>query len=300
MPRLLVKEVDTMSQVRERFRQVLAKPTCTLAANIFDPLSARIAHLLAYDVCVLSGSVGKVANLAVPDIVLSNMSDLVDHCRRITRIADVSLMVDAEDGFGSAVNVMRTVKELEAAGVSAIEIEDNVVPKQFNVTHPGLVSTAEQVGKLKAAAAARTDSTTVIVARTSALAECTLDEALERIRAYADTGAEALMLVGVQRGRTDIEAVHQATSLPLCVLNPPPEVRNDPDFLAANGIRILMLGNPIFAVAVKAIYDSLKHLHEGGALEALQDRQASQDLLRTVNRTEEFRQLQREYMPTAL
>jgi oxaloacetate decarboxylase len=138
------------------------------------------------------------------------------------------------------------------------------------------------------------------VARTSALAECTPDEALERIRAYADTGAEALMLVGVQRGRTDIEAVHQSTSLPLCVLNPPPEVRNDPDFLAANGVRILMLGNPIFAVAVKAIYDSLKHLQEGGALEALQDRQASQDLLRTVNRTEEFRQLQREYMPTAL
>jgi oxaloacetate decarboxylase len=299
MPRLLVEEVDTMSHVRERFRQVLAEPTCTLAANIFDPLSARIAHLLAYDVCVLSGSVGKVANLGVPDLVLSNMSDLVDHCRRITRIADVSLMVDAEDGFGTAVNVMRTVKELEAAGVSAIEIEDNVVPKQFNVTHPGLVSKAEQVGKLKAAVAARSDPTTVIVARTSALAECSLDEALDRIRAYADTGAEALMLVGVQRGRTDIEAVHQATSLPLCVLNPPAEVRNDPGFLAANGVRILMLGNPIFAVAVKAIYDSLKHLKEGGALEALRDRQASQDLLRTVNRTEEFRQLQREYVPTA-
>jgi oxaloacetate decarboxylase len=136
-----------MSHVRERFRSVLARPACTLAANIFDPLSASIAHLLGYDVCVLSGSVGKVANLGVPDIVLSNMSDVVDHCRRIVRIADVSLMVDAEDGFGNAVNVMRTVKELEAAGVSAIEIEDNVVPKQFNVSRPGLVSTAEQVGK---------------------------------------------------------------------------------------------------------------------------------------------------------
>jgi carboxyvinyl-carboxyphosphonate phosphorylmutase len=233
-----------MSHVRERFRNVLARPTCTLAANIFDPLSARIAHILGYDVCVLSGSVGKVANLAVPDIVLSNMSDIVDHCRRITRIADVSLMVDAEDGFGNAINVMRTVKELEAAGVSAIEIEDNVVPKQFNVSHPGLVSTAEQVGKLKAAVAARIDATTVIVARTSALAECSLDEALDRIRAYADTGAEALMLVGLRRGRPDLEVVHQATSLPLCVLNPPPDVRNDPGFLAASGVRILMLGNP--------------------------------------------------------
>ena len=94
-----------MSQARENFRQVLARPVCTLAANIFDPLSARIAHMLEYEVCVLSGSVGKVANLGVPDIVLSNMSDVVDHCRRITRMADISLMVDAEDGFGNAVNV---------------------------------------------------------------------------------------------------------------------------------------------------------------------------------------------------
>ena len=77
-----------MSVAREKFRQVLAKGTCTLAANIFDPLSARIAHMLEYEVCVLSGSVGKVANLGVPDGVLTNMSDVVDHCHRITRIAD--------------------------------------------------------------------------------------------------------------------------------------------------------------------------------------------------------------------
>jgi len=286
-----------MSHVRERFRHVLAKSTCTLAANIFDPLSARIAHMLGYEVCVLSGSVGKVATLAAPDIVLANMSDLVEHCRRITRIADVSLMVDAEDGFGNAVNVMRTVQELEAAGVAAIEIEDNAVPRQFNVARPGLVSTAEQVGKLKAAVAARRDPSTVIVARSSALAECPLEEAVERIKAYSTTGAEALMLVGLQRGRADLEAVHRATSLPLCVLNPPADVRNDAAFLAATGVRILMLGNPVFAVAVKAIHDSLQHLHEGGALEALQDRQALPALLRAVNRTDEFMQRQREYMP---
>ena len=102
-----------MSQARERFRHVMSRPTCTVAANIFDPLSARIAHMLDYEVCFLSGSVGKVANLGVPDIVMYNMSDAVDHCRRITRMADVSLMVDGEDGFGNAVNVVRTVKELE-------------------------------------------------------------------------------------------------------------------------------------------------------------------------------------------
>jgi oxaloacetate decarboxylase len=244
-----MKEALAMSAVRERFRRVLAGDGCTLAANIFDPLSARIAHMLEYPVCVLSGSVGKVANLGVPDIVLSNMSDVVDHCRRITRMADVSLMVDAEDGFGNAVNVARTVREMEGAGVSAIEIEDNLVPRRFNVSNPGLVSREEQVGKLQAAVAARTDPTTVIVARSAALGECPLEEALNRIAAYSATGAEAVML-----------------------------------------------GNPTFAVAVKAIYDSLKHLKDGGALEGLAERQAPPDLLRRVNRTDEFLQIQEEYL----
>jgi carboxyvinyl-carboxyphosphonate phosphorylmutase len=289
---------EPMSRARERFRSVISGSTCVLAANIFDPLSARIADMLGYQVCVLSGSVGKVANLGVPDIVLSNMSDVVDHCRRITRMAEVSLMVDAEDGFGNAVNVRRTVQEMEAAGVSAIEIEDNAVPKKFNVKNPGLVSKEEQVGKLKAAVASRTDPSTVIVARTSALAECPLEEALDRIRAYSTTGAEALMLAGVPRGRADLAAVHQATSLPLCVLNPPPQARNDSAFLAANGVRILMLGNPTYAIAVKAIYEALKRLQEGTALEDLKELQAPPDLLRAVNRTEEFIQWQQEYLPS--
>ncbi len=284
-----------MSRARELFREVLSRPSCTLAANIFDPLSARIANMLGYEVCVLSGSVGKVANLGVPDIVLSNMSDVVDHCRRITRIADVTLMVDAEDGFGNAVNVVRTVREMEAAGVAGIEIEDNFVPRRFNVADPGLVSTEEQVGKLEAAVAARTDPTTVIVARTAALGLVPLDEALERIRAYSQTGAEALMLTG-SRSREQIEAVHQVTSLPLCVLSPPADARNDDAFLAANGVRILMLGNPTFAVAVQAIYDSLKHLKDGGSLEDLADRQAAPELLRQVNRTDEFMALQERYL----
>ena len=284
-----------MSRVREQFRSVLARPTCTLAANIFDPLSASIAHMLEYEVCVLSGSVGKVANLGVPDGVLSNMSDVVDHCRRITRIADVSLMVDAEDGFGNAVNVARTVREMEAAGVSAIEIEDNFVPKEFNVQNPGLISKEEQVGKLQAAVAARTDLTTVIVARSAALGLTPLDEALDRIQAYSQTGAEALMLTG-SRSREQLEAVHRVTTLPICVLSPPADIRNDTAFLAATGVKILMLGNPTFSVTVKAIFDSLEHLKEGGSLEELGDRQATPELLRSVNRTDEFLQWQEQYL----
>ena len=284
-----------MSLARENFRRVIAQDTCTLAANIFDPLSARIAHMLGYEICVLSGSVGKVANLGVPDGVLTNMSDVVDHCRRITRIAEVSLMVDAEDGFGNAVNVVRTVRELEAAGVSAIEIEDNFVPKRFNVENPGLVSKEEQIGKLQAAAASRSDPTTVIVARSASLGLCPLDEALDRLAAYSETGAEAIMLTG-SSSREQLEAVHGVTPLPIFVLSPPIEIRNDPAFLAANGVRILMLGNPVYAVAVKAIHDSLLHLKDGGSMEDLGGQQASAELLRAVNRTDEFLGLQEKYL----
>jgi carboxyvinyl-carboxyphosphonate phosphorylmutase len=284
-----------MSHARERFRQVLARPTCTVAANIFDPLSARIAQMLDYEICFLSGSVGKVANLGVPDIVLYNLSDAVDHCRRITRMADVSLMVDGEDGFGNAVNVMRTVKELEAAGVSAIEIEDNIAPERFNAADLGLYPAAEQVGKLEAAVAARSDPTTIIVARTAALSYCPVDEALDRISAYTQTGVEAIRLVGL-RTRAQLEAVHQATALPLTVLSPPPDLMHDRAFLAAHGVKMLMLGNPAFAMAVKAIYECFKHLKDGGALEVLADQQASAALLRAVNRTDELVQWQQRYL----
>ena len=222
--------------------------------------------------------------------MLSNMSDVVDHCRRITRIADVSLMVDAEDGFGNAVNVSRTVREMEAARPS----RTTLFPAS-SMWHPGLVSTGKQVGKLEAAVAARTDPTTVIVARTAALGLCPLDEALDRIRAYSQTGVEALMLTG-SSSREQLEAVHGVTSLPLCVLSPPADARNDQDFLDANGVRILMLGNPTYAVAIKAIYDSLNHLKNGGALEDLADRQAPADLLRQVNRTAESIALQERYL----
>ena len=99
-----------MSRKNAMYRALLGKPTVTLAANIFDPLSARIAQIVGYDLLVLSGSVGKAANLAAPDIVISTLPDVQDHIRRVTRNTDIPIMVDAEDGFGNAVNVWRGIR----------------------------------------------------------------------------------------------------------------------------------------------------------------------------------------------
>jgi carboxyvinyl-carboxyphosphonate phosphorylmutase len=284
-----------MSKKNEMYRALLARPTVTLAGNIFDPLSARIAQIVGYDLLVLSGSVGKASNLAAPDIVISTLPDVQDQIRRITRNTDIPIMVDAEDGFGNAVNVWRCVRELEAAGVSAVEIEDNVVPRQFGVENPGLNALATQVGKLEAALAARTDPTTVIVARTAAW-RSDREHAVDRIKAYATTGAEAFMLTGV-KSKADIEATHQAApNVPITVLAPPPEIQEDAAFCSANNVKIIMLGNPTYLVAVQSIYDTLKFLKDGGNAAQLEDRQASRELARQITRADEFEKWQNEFV----
>ena len=284
-----------MSRKNELYRALLSKPATTLAANIFDPLSARIAQIVGYDLLVLSGSVGKASNLAAPDLVVSTLPDVQDHIRRVTRITDIPIMVDAEDGFGNAVNVWRSVRELEAAGVSGIEIEDNVVPREFGVESPGLNPLATQVGKLKAACAARTDPTTVIIARTATWGR-DREHAVERIKAYAATGAEAFMLTGV-KSKADIEATHRAApNIPITILSPPPGVRDDAGFCADNNVKIVMLGNPTYLVAVKSIHDTLKFLKEGGDPSSLQEKQADRSLARSITRIDEFEKWQREYV----
>jgi carboxyvinyl-carboxyphosphonate phosphorylmutase len=284
-----------MSRKNEMYRALLARPAVTLAGNIFDPLSARIAQIVGYDLLVLSGSVGKASNLAAPDAVISTLPDVQDHIRRITRNTDIPIMVDAEDGFGNAVNVWRCVRELEAAGVSGIEIEDNVVPREFGVEDPGLNPVATQVGKLKAAVAARTDPTTVIIARTATW-RADREHAIDRIKAYAATGAEAFMLTGV-KSKADIAATHQAVpNIPVTVLAPPPEVEKDARFCLDNNLKIIMLGNPTYLVAVKAIHDTLKFLKDGGDAAELKGKQADPGLARQIIRTDEFEKWQKEYM----
>jgi carboxyvinyl-carboxyphosphonate phosphorylmutase len=293
-----------MLEVRQRLRQILARDECTPIANIYDPLSAHIAHLAGFEVCKLSGSVGKFASLGVPDTVpLANSSDLADLCSRITRIApEISLITDVDDGFGNAMTVFRTIRDVESTGVAGIEIEDNFIPTTFAGSDQALVTKEEQVGKLRAALEARRDADTVITARSAAVAACpTFDEALDRIGAYAETGVDALMLTGGRRcGRPEIEAIHRVARLPLLLLSPPPEVRDDPAFLAANDVKILYLGNPAFAITVKALYDCFTHLIDGGAPEDLRPLQADQELQGRVARVTEFSLIEERFIPAAI
>jgi|SRR5262245_34746183 len=287
-----------MKHARETFRAVLNRPSCTTAAPIFDPLSARIAEMQGWELCKLSGSVGKFANLAVPDgLPLSNMSDLVDTVWRIRRAANICLVVDADDCGGNAINVLRTVRELEAAGAAAIEIEDNLVPRRFGEAqsrHALMLTVEEQVNKLRAAVAARRDSATAVVARTSALAELPHDEALERIRAYSGTGAEAIMLPDWKGGVQALHDIRRVSHLPLLVLRLPEELARDATRLETLKIRVRFLPQLPFRMAVKAISDALNVL-KGESPGVAPEREADAAFLRKLDRTYEMEQWQERF-----
>ena len=262
---------------RERFRKILAGDECVFPASVFDPSSARIAESLGFDIGMFSGSIGSATVLGAPDLVVLTLSEFAEQARRITRTSSISLMVDADHGYGNALNVMRTVEELEAAGVSALTIEDMVLPEPFGGDQVGTISLAEVLAKLRAAVEARQDPSLVIIGRTVGLRHAGLSETVERVRAYHDTGVDAIFVVGA-RAKEEIEALHQASTLPLLLGDTPPPIR-DRAFLAANGVRMALQGHHPFYASVKAVYDTLKHLKEGGAPEDLQDRVATAELL---------------------
>lgn len=283
-----------LSQRRERYRQVLAGNECVHPASVFDPISARLAESLGFEIGMFAGSIASATVLGAPDLVVLTLTEFAEQIRRITRGSNLSLMVDADHGYGNALNVMRTVEELETAGVSALTIEDTALPLTFRGEHDGLISQAEMVGKLRGAVRARQDPTLVIVGRTAVLRFVDLEEAQRRIKAYAETGIDALFLTGT-RNWEQLEAVRQATSLPILMGGGPPEML-DRERLGAAGVRIALQGHMPFYAGVKAVYDTLKHLRDGGSPAALSDKVASNDLLNIALKQQDYASWQQDYL----
>ena len=179
-------------------------------------------------------------------------------------------MVDADHGYGNALSAMRTVQELEASRASALTLEDTSLPAAYGESSLGLVSVEEMVGKLRAGVSARRDPSLVVLARTSAPATRSTEEVRRRVAAYADTGVDGLMLIGITR-REQLEAVRECDGPCRLIMGGyEPDVA-DEGFLRANGVRVVVRGHQPFFVAMKALHDAMKHLVEGGAPEELHD-----------------------------
>ena len=290
----------TPTERRRRIRRILAGKVCVHPACVFDPVSARLADDVGYDLGVLPGSLAAATVLGVPDLVLLTLTEFAEQARRITRYSRLSLIADADHGYGNALNAMRTVEELETAGVAALTLEDTILPDQFGAGNgaEGMVSAAEMAGKLKAAVRARTDPSLVIVARTSALRSSNRADCVERLKAYAQTGVDAAMVVGV-KSIEDLEAVHAAVSLPLIIGNVAAGAAaplHDRAALAALGVRIVFQGQLPYLAMIKAGRDTMRHLKDGGDPAALRDRVASDELLADTIRRRDYAQWKKDFL----
>ena len=271
---------------RKQYRRVLDGSACVHPASVFDAMSARMAESLGFEVGMFAGSIGSATVLGAPDLVVLTLTEFAEQIRRIARGSDLPLMVDADHGYGNALNVMRTVEELETAGVAGLTIEDTVLPTPFGGASEGLISVEEMLGKLRAAVAARQDPSLVIIGRTGGLRAGGIAEAEKRVRAYQDTGVDAIFLVGASK-REEVEAIHRATRLPLMLGGATPAL-SDRTWLASQGVRIALQGHHPFYAAAKAVYDTLKYLREGGAPSGLKDRVASEEVLNVALKQEEY------------
>lgn len=247
---------------RERARAILEGKTCVHPASVFDPVSARIAEDLGFELGMFAGSVASLVVLGAPDLTLITLTEFAEQAHRICRASELPLLADADHGYGNALNVMRTVEELETAGVAALTIEDTALPQAFGATAAAkLISLEEGVGKMKAAVAARRDPRLAIVGRTSAMAITGVEDALARAKAYEIAGVDALFFLGV-RTRAQLDAVAAGCRIPIVLGGVGAELA-DRDYLGAKGVRICLQGHQPFMAAVAAVRDTMKALREG-------------------------------------
>jgi carboxyvinyl-carboxyphosphonate phosphorylmutase len=283
------------TEQRKRLRAVFGGTQCLSPASVYDALSARVAESVGYEIGMLAGSVASSTTLAAPDLIVLTLPEFADQVRRIMRASTLSLIVDADHGYGNALNVMRTVEELEHAGVSGMSIEDTAVPTRFGQTEgtDELITLEEMVGKLKAAVAARRDPALVILGRTAALKVEGTEGAVKRAKAFAACGVDAIFLVGVEAA-DQVKAVRDAARLPVMVGSAPASIKRE-DFAAA-GARVLLQGHQPLPAAVKALKEVYQHLYQGGAPVDLKDRVASAKEMDALVRVETYRKWQRDYL----
>jgi len=278
---------------REALRSILSGQQCIRPGSVYDAISIRIAEDLGFEVGMFGGSVASLAVLGDPDIALITLTEFAEQIRRMSRAATLPVLVDADHGYGNALNVRRTVQELDAAGAAGLTIEDTLLPQPFGESRTQLISLEEGVGKMKGALDGRGDPSLVILERTSAVSITSLGDAIERARAYEATGVDGLFFTGI-KNRAELDAIAEATRLPI-VLGGAPDEMNDLDYLRARRVRIALQGHAPVAAATQAVYETLKALREGTPPKNLKGL-ASSELTARVTREAETKKRMSEFL----
>ena len=278
---------------RRRFRAILNGDKCYHPASVYDPLSARIAEDLGFEVGMFAGSTASLTVLGAPDLIVLTLTEFAAQALRINRACNLPLLVDADHGYGNALNVMRTVQELETAGVAALTIEDTVLPRPFGASGGGLTSIEEGVGKMRAALAARQDADLVIVGRTIAMGLTSTEDAIARAKAYAATGVNAFFFVGI-KDRAQLDAAAAAIDIPIIIGGGAGDLA-DRDYLASRRVRVALQGHQPIMAAAQAVHDTMKALRDGVTPRELKG-VASGEFMGRVTRDGDYRGWVREFL----
>lgn len=277
---------------RTRFRAILNGSDCVRPASVFDPLSARIAEHLGFEIGLFAGSTASLTVLGASDLVLLTAGELVQQAQRICRAASIPLLVDGDHGYGNALNVARTIEELANVGAAAATIEDTILPTPFGgAGNKALISLEEGVGKMRAAVAARPDQTFVVIGRTS-VGSTSLDDTVRRLSAYERAGVDALFIVGL-KSVAELSAIASATTLPLILANISAELEKADLF--AYRVRINLQGHLPIMAAVQSIYETMKALREGTHPVQIKNT-ASSAFMKTITRAASYDEATRKYL----
>jgi methylisocitrate lyase len=258
---------------------------------------ARLIERQGFAAVYLSGAAFSAGSLALPDVGLFTLSELAVETARIARAVEIPLIVDADTGFGEAVNVERTVCELEAAGAAAIQIEDQQLPKRCgHLSGKTLVSVDQMCAKLRAAVRARRDPETVIIARTDARGAASLDEAIERAKAYLAAGADWIFPEALE-SRDEFDRASREIDAPL--------VANMTEFgkspllsleeLANLGYAVALYPVTTLRVAMKAVEAALAVIDQEGTQESLLDLMQTREELYELLDYDGYERRDREY-----
>ena len=282
-------------------RRLLAAPAPIVLAGAHDALTARLVEEAGFDGVWASGFEIS-ASFGVPDASILTMTEMLDASRRMAAAVGVPVVADCDTGFGNAINAMRTVEAFERAGIAGLCIEDNVFPKRCSF-YPGmkrlLADVDEQAMKIRAALAAREDTDFVVIARTEALiAGWGLDEALRRGRAYADAGADAILIHSNLTTADDVarfaEQWDRVTPL-VCV--PTTYHAATVDELARFGFKIVIFANHGLRAAIRAVQGTLGELRQARRAAAVEDRIVPLSEVYRLVGLDELKVEEHEYLP---
>ncbi|MBO6561996.1 MAG: isocitrate lyase/phosphoenolpyruvate mutase family protein [Nisaea sp.] len=257
-------------------KQRLKQPDILVAPGVFDAFSAMAAAKAGFEALYVSGASIAYTRLGRPDIGLFGLEEVADVVSHISERVDLPLVVDADTGFGNALNVQRTVRLLERSGAAGIQIEDQAMPKRCgHLDGKALVSKSEMAGKIRAAVDARRDEATQIVARTDAIGVEGFEAALERAEAYRDAGADVLF-VEAPRDEAEIAEVVKRFGADIPLLANMVEGGKTPamtaEELQAAGFDIVIFPGGLMRALAVTITEYFQSLHANGSTKPFQDR----------------------------